>query len=91
LAKEVFGRMQEEKFFGKTITVKIKYADFKIITRSKTLPHRITDFYQLWPIAREIMKGIDLSKQPVRLIGCGVGNAEEELEKRSLQLELDLS
>ena len=90
LAKEVFARMQEEKFFGKTITVKIKYADFKVITRSKTLTQRITDFYQLWPVAREIMKGIDLSRQPVRLIGFGVGNAEDELEKRSLQLELDL-
>ena len=90
LAKEVFGRMKEEKFFGKTITVKIKYADFKMITRSKTLTHRISDFYQLWPVAREIMKWIDLSGQPVRLIGFGVSHAEDETEKRSLQLELDL-
>ncbi|MDR0749667.1 MAG: DNA polymerase IV [Tannerellaceae bacterium] len=90
LATEVFGRMQEENFFGKTITIKIKYADFKIITRSKTLPYKITDFYQMWPVAREMMKHIDLSGQPVRLIGFGVGNASGEPEKKQLQMKLDL-
>ena len=89
LAKEVFGRMQEERFSGKTITIKIKYADFRIITRSRTLPHKITDFYRMWPVAREMMKQIDLSGQPVRLIGFGVGNAADEPDEKQLQLELD--
>lgn len=90
LAKEVFVRMLEEEFFGKTITIKIKYADFKIITRSKTLPQKITDFYQMWPVAREMMKQIGLSGKPVRLIGFGVGNASDEPVKKQVQLELDL-
>ncbi|MDR0541019.1 MAG: DNA polymerase IV [Dysgonamonadaceae bacterium] len=89
LAKEVFSRMQEERFFGKTVTVKIKYADFKIITRSKTLACKVEDFQRMWIAAREIMKGIDLSGQPVRLIGFGVGHAGEEPEKPNAQLELD--
>jgi DNA polymerase-4 len=90
LAKEVFERMKEENFFGKTITIKIKYADFKIITRSRTLPHKIMDFRPMWAIAREMMKHIDLSEQPVRLIGFGVGNASDKPCKKQLQLELDL-
>jgi DNA polymerase-4 len=90
LAKEVFGRMQDENFFGKTITIKIKYADFKTITRSKTLPHAISDFRPMWAVAREMMKQIDLSMQPVRLIGFGVGNAVNEPEGKQVQLELDL-
>jgi DNA polymerase-4 len=90
LAKEVFGRMQEEGFFGKTITIKIKYADFKIITRSRTLPHKITAFRPMWIVAREMMKQIDLSGQPVRLIGFGVGNASDEPDGKQVQLELNL-
>jgi DNA polymerase-4 len=90
LAKEVFGRMQEENFFGKTITIKIKYADFKIITRSKTLPHKIMHFRPMWTVAREMMKLVDLSGHPVRLIGFGVGNASDDSDKRQVQLELDL-
>ena len=90
LAKEVFERMKAENFYGKTITIKIKYADFKIITRSKTLPQKITAFQQFWHIAREMMKQIDLSGQPVRLIGFGISNAEDELSKKYQQLELKL-
>ncbi|MCL1937361.1 MAG: DNA polymerase IV [Candidatus Azobacteroides sp.] len=75
LAKEAFERMKKENFFGKTITIKIKYADFKTITRSKTLTQPLNDFQQLWPVAREMMKQIDLTGQPVRLVGFGVSNA----------------
>jgi DNA polymerase-4 len=90
LTREVFERIKEERFFGKTITIKIKYADFKIITRSKTLPHKITDFQQFWPVAREMMKQIDLSGQPVRLIGFGISNADNEPQRKIVQLKLDL-
>jgi DNA polymerase-4 len=90
LAKEVFERINEEKFYGRTITVKVKYADFKTITKSKTLLQKITLFNQFWPIAREMMKEIDFSIQPVRLLGLGISNAENETEKRYIQLELAL-
>jgi len=90
LAREVFERIEAEDFHGKTITIKIKYADFKIITRSKTLPQKITAFGQFWHIAREMMKQIDLSGWPVRLIGFGISNAEDELSKKYQQLELKL-
>jgi DNA polymerase-4 len=90
LAKEVMERMKEEKFYGKTITIKVKYADFKQITRSKTLPQKITEFQQFWPVAREMMKFIDFSEQAVRLLGFGISNAGEEPEKKYTQLELKL-
>ena len=90
LAKEVFERVEAEDFHGKTITIKIKYADFKIITRSRTLPKKITAFQQFWHIAREMMKQIDLSDLPVRLIGFGISNAEDEPSKKYQQLELKL-
>jgi hypothetical protein len=48
------------------------------------------DFRPMWTIAREMMKQVDLSGQPVRLIGFGVGNASDEPENKLLQLELDL-
>jgi DNA polymerase-4 len=91
LAREVFGKMEEEGFWGKTITIKIKYADFKTITRSKTFSQRITAFRPIWAVVREMMKKIDLSGQPVRLIGFGVGNAAtSEPGNEPAQLALDL-
>ena len=90
LAKEVFERIEKENFYGRTVTVKVKYADFKIITRSKTLPLRITNFVTFWNTAREIMRQVDLSAQPVRLLGVGISNAADEPEQKYTQLELAL-
>lgn len=90
LANEVIQRMKEEEFYGKTITVKVKYADFKTITRSKTFPNRVTNFKFLWSAAREILKQVDLSQQKVRLLGLGVSNAGGEPENKYEQLELNL-
>ena len=76
--------------FGTGQIVKVKYADFKIITRSKTLPLRIAGFATFWNTARELMRQVDLSAQPVRLLGLGISNAADEPEQKYTQLELDL-
>jgi DNA polymerase-4 len=92
LVKKVAGRMEKENFYGRTITVKVKYADFRIITRSKTLSSKITGLTMLWHTARELLKQVELSVQPARLLGLGVSNAQvaDEPEQRPVQLELDL-
>jgi DNA polymerase-4 len=89
LAKEVIQRMKDESFFGKTITIKVKYSDFKIITRSKTFSHNVMDFYFLWNSSKEILKQIDISQKKVRLLGLGVSNASEKTNQKYTQLELD--
>ena len=90
LAKEVLERMKEENFYGRTFTIKIKYANFKLITKSKTMPQKITSLHQFWQIAREMMSQIDLSEQPVRLLGFGISNANEKSEEKYTQMELKL-
>ncbi len=90
LAKEVMERINDEDFHGRTITVKVKYSDFRIITKSRTIPNKIMNFQQLWPIAKDIMKQVDLSQKQIRLLGLGVSNANDEPEKKYTQLELDL-
>ncbi len=90
LTKEVMERMDTENFHGRTVTVKVKYSDFRIITKSRTLLGKVINFQQLWPVAKEIMKQVDLSQKPVRLLGLGVSNANDEPEKKYTQLELNL-
>ncbi|MDR1331449.1 MAG: DNA polymerase IV [Tannerella sp.] len=90
LAKEVFERMKEEDFYGKTVTIKVKYADFRTITRSRTFPQKLVQLQQCWPAVREMMKLIDLSVRPVRLLGFGVSNAGEDGAGKQMQLELKL-
>ena len=43
IAKEVSRRLEKSKVAGKTVTLKIKYSDFTLQTRSKTLPYFVSD------------------------------------------------
>jgi DNA polymerase-4 len=90
LAKEVIQRMNAESFYGKTVTVKIKYSDFKIITRSRTFSRTVTDFYTLWNTGKAMLKQIDLSQKKIRLLGLCISNAVSSSNQKYTQLELKL-
>lgn len=90
LVKEVVERMKEENFYGRTITLKIKYSDFKIITRSVTLNKRIKDFQLFFDVSKKLLDKVSLSYNPIRLLGVGISNNNESYTSNCTQLELDL-
>jgi DNA polymerase-4 len=87
LADEVAERIAQENFSGRTVTVKVKYADFKIVSRSRTLPRPVKNFKHLWDTAHDIIRQIELP-QPVRLLGLGVSKAADTTEVIDRQLSL---
>lgn len=62
-----------------TVTVKVKYADFQQITRSKTLSTSITSFDSLQELVFDIIDQEELTKS-VRLLGCTLSNFAQEEE-----------
>ncbi len=54
---------------GRTVTVKIKWADFKQSTRSRSVKHPITDLAQFRQIALELMRTVYPLPKGIRLIG----------------------
>jgi DNA polymerase-4 len=89
LANEVFQRIKEENFHGKTVTLKIKYEDFRSVSRSKTLQHYISDRMELVQVGKRLLENIDLSKKKVRLIGIGVSNSVNDIDLPNKQLMFD--
>ena len=77
VAREVIEYTEKKKFKGRTVNLKIKYADFKIISRSKTFAVSISDYDTLLNAGLELLKLVDLTPK-VRLIGIGIKNLEEE-------------
>ena len=75
---DVIHYLSKNNYKGRTVSLKIKYADFKIISRSKTFPGFISDFETLFDAGSELLKLVDLSTK-VRLIGIGIRNNEEEV------------
>jgi len=80
IAELVFNRMKKAESYGRTLTLKLKYSDFKQITRSKTMAQNYLNMSQILETTKELLNHCDLEINPVRLLGISVSNlAENEL------------
>jgi nucleotidyltransferase/DNA polymerase involved in DNA repair len=84
LGEKVSRRMRRHGYKGRTVTLKIRLADFSTFTRSVTLD-RATNFVEdLYDSALQKVREFKPGRQPVRLIGIQVSNLERE--ERQLDL-----
>jgi DNA polymerase-4 len=84
---ELMERLEHAETAGRTITVKIKFADFRQITRSKTVQHYIRDFETLHREVTALRKSIKLENPRIRLLGISVTTLEnDECDDRQLHL-----
>jgi DNA polymerase-4 len=91
IAKEVWERLSRHTFTGRTVTLKIKYADFRETSKRKTLAKSIKKFDTFWAVSQELLTSVDFGEnEKIRLMGLTVGNAEETDSTGYRQLELDL-
>ena len=77
IAEEVSKRLHKSKVAGKTITLKIKYSDFTLQTRSKTLPYFISEKSMILETAKDLLYQEKLSNS-VRLLGISLSNLNTE-------------
>ena len=80
IAHELERRLQKSKIAGKTVTLKIKYSDFTLQTRSKTLPYFIASKDLILETAKELLYQSSLENS-VRLLGISLANLNTEKEK----------
>ncbi|MFC4722733.1 DNA polymerase IV [Geojedonia litorea] len=80
IAEEVSKRLKKGKVAGKTVTLKIKYSDFTLQTRSKTMPYFLSDKPLLLEVAKNLLFQEKLNNS-VRLLGISLSNLNTESEK----------
>ena len=98
IAAELEKRLKKSNIAGKTVTLKIKYSDFSLQTRSKTLPYYIAEGSLIKATAEELLFQAVLQNS-VRLLGISLTNlntgqkdstaANKEDEVVSVQLKFD--
>lgn len=87
LEKELMERVAQAGITGRTITLKIKFSDFRQITRSSTLLNYIIDFDTLHKELTKIRKSINLEGVRIRLLGVTISNLDtEDYDDRQLYL-----
>ncbi len=76
---ELVRRIKKEDFEGRTLTLKVKYADFTQITRSLTQQGILTTKDEILPLAKRLLKSVSFSAaHPIRLLGLSVSNPSAE-------------
>ncbi len=89
LTSVVHDRLQNYRLKGRTITVKIKYSDFRQITRSKSLDESTDDIDQIAKIAHQLLLDTDPQDMNIRLLGVSVSNFGQTSERSRKPLTTD--
>lgn len=87
LSNKVSVRATSKNYVGNNISIMIKFADFKTITRSKKIPEFINDANSIYTYAWElVLENYDFS-QEVRLLGVSLNDIKK---LNSLAVQLDI-
>ncbi len=81
IARTVHSRLQRHNLKGRTVTVKIRYSDFKVITRNQSFPSGIDDLQTILETARQLLAGTFEEDQKIRLLGISLHNFYEPLPR----------
>lgn len=90
VADKVVARLQEQHRRGHTLTLKVKYANYQQITRSRTFVEAIGPESPILAWAQELLLIHVDQQQPVRLLGLTVSNLDATAAPEYVQLALDI-
>jgi DNA polymerase-4 len=87
MAESVAVHLRAEQLAGRTVTVKVKFVDFSLVTRSHTLPVAIDTAAALAAVAIALLDAVDL-RGGVRLLGVSVSGLQANAGSRQLSFDL---
>ncbi len=90
LADKVFDRLQTLQLEARTLTVKVKYANFQQVTRSLSPPQALTELKDIKALLPELLSRTDAGKQAVRLVGVTASGLVDANSKKQHQLGFSL-
>ena len=73
LCEQVAADLQRKGYAGKTIGIKLRYDDFRSVTRDQTIARHTADAQTIRQAAGQCLKRVDLSRR-LRLLGVRVGS-----------------
>ena len=89
ISDELQQRISKKEIKGKTVTLKIKYKDFSVFTRSKTRETYYENSSEFFETAKKLWELRPFDK-PIRLLGISLSNLNTEEKKNfSVQLKID--
>lgn len=88
LMEDVWNWSLKTAIYGRTLTVKIKYNDFTVSTKSKSASFSIKNRVLFDQICYDLLTEGYSSQKPVRLLGVSISNLENNQKRIGTQLEI---
>ncbi|MDP2129305.1 MAG: DNA polymerase IV [Erythrobacter sp.] len=87
----VWERIEASQARGRTVTLKLKFSDFRTMTRAASVPHWVSGREEFAALARALLETELPLPQPIRLMGLTLGNLEGAEESKAPRDEAQLS
>jgi DNA polymerase-4 len=86
LSDRTADRLRAKSMCGRTVTIKVRFSNFKTITRSRTLPVEIDTTAEIYETAKDLYLKVDPERPRIRLIGVSITGLAEGPPNRQLDL-----
>ena len=91
ISETVWRRVSDKAIAGRTVTLKVKYQDFRIVTRARSLERAVADRIEFLDIGCALLHGLMPAAKGIRLLGLTLSNLSQGADaEEARELELPL-
>lgn len=84
LTEKAAARLRDRELFTKTISIKVRFADFTTISRSKTLPQPIDSTQEIYEVVRALYQALRIERARLRLVAVSLENLQDGAHEQLL-------
>lgn len=77
LSQKIAASLYSKGYRGKTVTIKVRYSDFKTITKRVTFDNYTCAIFDIYKSSLKLLKELDLIRKKVRLVGVSVSSLKQ--------------
>ncbi|HEV2078542.1 MAG TPA: DNA polymerase IV [Allosphingosinicella sp.] len=86
----VWRRIEQKGLSGRTVNLKVKYNDFRIVTRARSLGRPVGGLAEFLALGSDLLRTLLPVERPIRLLGLGLSGLGETRQAQSCELVLPL-
>lgn len=88
LAEKISGSLEKRHYVCQTVTLKVRYHDFKTITRSTTSNHSLWTTKHILERVSQLKQSTEIGNKKIRLLGISVSKLNDKSTRKPYQLKL---
>lgn len=90
ISRTVWDRLQAKSLRGRTVHLKVKYQDFRIVTRARSVPYAVASQAELLALGANLLRSLLPTERGIRLLGIGLSNLSRGAAATEPERELAL-